>query len=181
MRHYRDSSDVDNISSDGKLVSNYMFLAMGEVFAKLLTFGAFTYLGSIFGLQEYGILEFALAIMVFFTLPVDLGLGSYDAREVSKNPRRALSLLRDVASLRLLLACCSFAVLLILTVLIDASADFKLLLFIFGLSLFSVPATLEWLFQGHDRIHWVAVSSIVRKATFAGFVFLFVRPGTPIY
>jgi O-antigen/teichoic acid export membrane protein len=152
----------------------------GEFLAKLLTFVSFVYLGRILGPEGYGRLEFVLAAMVFFTLPVDFGLGAYGAREVARNRSGAAELLRDVAALRLLLACGSFAVLSLVVALVPEGPEVKLLLLLYGLSLFGAPALLQWFFQGHDQMHWVALASIVRQGVFAGLVLLFLRPGTPL-
>ena len=67
---------------------------------------------ALLGPEEYGFVEFTLAVMVFFILPVDLGLGSYGAREIARNPERASRLLHEITGLRLVLAICSIVALL---------------------------------------------------------------------
>ena len=52
---------------------------------------------------------------------------------------------------------------------------------LYGLSLLGAPFLLQWLFQGHDQMRWVALTSIVRQTSFAGFVFLVMRKGSPLY
>src|SRR4051812_41402744 len=90
-----------------RLAINFLFLSCGEFTAKLLTFASFSYLARALGAWQYGLIEFTLAIMVFFTLPVDLGLGAYGAREIARNPQNAGRLLREITGLRLVLAVCS--------------------------------------------------------------------------
>ena len=68
---------------------NLLFLTAGECLAKLVTFAAFSYLARVLGPRHYGNIEFTLAVMVFFTLPSDLGLAVYGAREIAKNPQHA--------------------------------------------------------------------------------------------
>jgi O-antigen/teichoic acid export membrane protein len=51
---------------------------------------------------------------------------------------------------------------------------------LYGLSLLGAPFLLQWLFQGHDQMRWVALTSIVRQLGFAGLVFLIFRRGTPL-
>src|SRR6516225_7999510 len=94
-----------------RLATNLLFLMAGEFTAKLLTFATFSYLARTLGPRDYGFVEFTLALMVFFTLPVDLGLGSYGAREIARNPDRAPQLLHEVTGLRLFLSVCSMAAL----------------------------------------------------------------------
>ena len=162
------------------LARNFLLLSAGELAAKLLTFAAFVYLARVLGPERSGSLEFVLAIMVFFTLAVDLGLGTYGAREIARDRSQASALLRDLAMLRLLLASGSFLVLLLVAALVPKSLDAQLLLVLYGLSLFAYPALLQWFFQGHDQMQWVALASITRQGVFTGLLFAFFRPGTSL-
>jgi O-antigen/teichoic acid export membrane protein len=166
--------------SGSRLTINYLLLIGGESLAKLCTLCTFVYLGRILGPELYGGLEFALATMIFFTLPVDFGIGVYGARELARNRSRATELLRDVAAMRLTLAGVSFAVLLSLVAVMPGSSDVRLLLVLYGLALFVEPVLLDWFFQAHDRMHWVALTTLTRRGTFAVLVLLFVHAGTPL-
>ena len=77
--------------------------------------------------------------MVFFSLPADLGLGAYGAREIARNPQRASRLLHEITGLRLTLAICSFVALLGFSLLINVSSELKQLLALYGVSLLGGP------------------------------------------
>ena len=158
-----------------KLAINFLFLSGGECTAKLLTFATFSYLARTLGPQHYGLLEFTLAVMVFFTLPVDWGLGSYGAREIARQPKSAACLLREITGLRLLLSAVSILALAIFILVIHKPAELKMLLALYGLSLLGGPFLLQWFFQAHDQMQWVGLASIVRQGSFAVLVFLFCR------
>jgi PST family polysaccharide transporter len=168
------------VPSGRRLTVNYLLLTGGESLAKLCSLVAYVYLGRILGPERYGSLEFALAMMIFFTLPVDFGLGVYGARELARNRRRAAELLREVAALRLALAGISFVVLLVLVALLPRDSEVKLLLVLCGGSLFVEPLLVEWFFQAHDRMHWVALTMLTRRGAFAALVLLFIRRDTPL-
>src|SRR5215471_19785180 len=108
-------------SAPKRLAANLLFLMAGEFTAKLLTFATFSYLARALGPRDYGFIEFTLALMVFFTLPVDLGLGSYGAREIARNPDRAPQLLHEITGLRLFLSVCSMAALGVLILFLHQS------------------------------------------------------------
>ncbi len=163
-----------------RLAINFLFLSCGESLAKLLTFASFSYLARTLGPWNYGLVEFTLALMVFFTLPVDLGLGSYGAREIARNPKNAARLLHEITGLRLMLALCSMAALGIFIALIHKSIELKLLLLLYGLSLLGGPFLLQWFFQAHDQMHWVGGATIIRQAAFALVVFAVCRKGAPL-
>jgi len=163
-----------------RLAINYLFLSGGEFTAKLLTFASFTYLARVLGPLNYGSVEFTLAAMVFFTLPADLGLASYGAREVARHPDRASRLLHEITGLRVALTLGSMLALGIFILVIHKSNELKILLALYGVSLLAGPFLLQWFFQAHDQMHWVGIASIVRQAGFAGLVFLMCRRGSPL-
>lgn len=163
-----------------KLAINFLFLSCGESAAKLLTFASFSYLARTLGPVNYGFVEFTLAVMVFFTMPADLGLGSYGAREIARNPERASRLLHEITGLRTALTLCSMLGLAIFILLIHKTLELKLLLALYGVSLLGCPFLLQWFFQAHDQMQSVGAASIVRQLGFAGLVFLLCRRGTPL-
>ena len=163
-----------------RLAVNFLFLSAGEFSAKLLTFASFTYLARTLGPVSYGAIEFTLAVLVFFTLPADLGLGAYGAREIARNPAGASRLLREITGLRLLLSLGSMLLLGVFIVLVHKSPEQKILLALYGLSVLGIPYLLQWFFQAHDRMHWVGAVSIVRQGVFALLVFAVCRSGFPL-
>jgi PST family polysaccharide transporter len=164
-----------------RLAANFLYLSAGELGAKLLTFASFTYLARTLGPVAYGAIEFTLAVMVFFSLPADLGLGAYGAREIARNPAGASRLLREITGLRLLLSLASMLLLGVFIVLVHKSPEQKILLAWYGLSLLGIPYLLQWFFQAHDRMYWVGAASIVRQAVFALLVFGVCRAGFPLF
>jgi O-antigen/teichoic acid export membrane protein len=170
-----------NPANSRRLTLNFFVLSAGEFAAKLLTFAAFSYLARHLSASDYGALEFTLAVMVFFTLPVDLGLGSYGAREIAKNPAAARRLLHEITGIRALLAVCSFVVLALFVLVLPKDAAVKRLLLVYGLSLLANPFFLQWFFQAFDCMQWVAAASIVRQTAFAGFLFFCIKPQTPLF
>jgi PST family polysaccharide transporter len=163
-----------------RLAVNFLFLSGGEFGAKLLTFASFSYLARTLGPVSYGSVEFTLAVMAFFTLPTDLGLGTYGAREIARNPSDAPRLLREITGLRLFFTICSMLLLAVFILFLQKSPEQKALLGLYGLSLLGTPYLLQWFFQAFDQMHWVAGTSIVRQAAFALLVFSMCRRGSPL-
>ena len=163
-----------------RLAVNFLFLSGGEVGAKLLTFASFTYLARTLGPVTYGSVEFTLAVMTFFTLPTDLGLGTFGAREIARNPSAAPRLLREITGLRLFFSLCSMVLLAVFILFLQKSPEQKALLGLYGVSLLGTPYLLQWFFQAHDQMQWVGASSIVRQAGFALLVFSVCRTRSPL-
>jgi O-antigen/teichoic acid export membrane protein len=154
---------------------NFVVLSGGEVVGKGLTLLAFAYLARVLGPAEFGGLEFALAMIVFFTLFVDCGLSPYGAREVAKDEGSVRTLAAHIVAIRLVVAGVAFALLGVIVALLDKPWSWKALLLLYGVTLFELPGMLGWVFQGCDLMRYVAVASVTRWAVFAGGVLLLVR------
>jgi len=174
----RDEPQSPPPAGGGRLVQGMLLLCGGEMAAKLFCFFAFTRIGRLLGPERYGRLEFVLALIVFFTLPADGGLGSYAARETARGRFPAPQLLAGVATLRMLLALGSFAVLMATVMTLPAPVG--VLLSVYGLGFLLMPMQLQWLFQGRGRMEWVAAASVVRYGVFAGLIFFCLRPETSL-
>jgi len=166
------------ISSPRKLVVNFVLLSGGEALSKVFAFVAFAYLARILGPDVYGDIEFALAVTLFFNLVVEGGLGLLGAREIAKDEKSILDLTFHIVIMRCLLATGAFLLLLLFVALCNQSSQEKQLVILYGLTLFGTPGLLLWVFQGLDRMHWVAISSVLRWSLFATVVLIFVKkPG----
>lgn len=165
-----------------QLASNFSFLAGGEVISKICTFVAFTFLARILGPIEFGYLEFSLAVMVLFTLFVDFGTSPYGAREIAKNNLNTDELVSQIVTLRIFLAIVGYLILLVFAfLLLNKKIPIRNLLIIYGLALFGIPVFLQWVFQGFEKMKYVALGSILRQLIFAVCVLLFIRHPVDIW
>ncbi|MBV8817366.1 MAG: flippase [Acidobacteriaceae bacterium] len=163
------------------LAANFFLLTGGEMAAKVLGFITFSYLARVLGAARYGSLEFVLAVMMLFTLPSEMGLGSYGARELAGGKRDVQTLFREILQIRVLLAAVCFLLLIGFVLILPKSPGVKLLLCAYGGSLLLTPLLLQWLFQSRDEMQWVALASIVRQSVLAAMVLLFARPSMPLF
>ena len=157
------------------LAKNFVLLGIGEFASKVCSFVAFAYLARVLGPGEFGQLEFALALIFFFTLLVDCGLGSYGAREIAKDESAVGRLATHILVVRWLLGVIAFAILIILVAFLDKPWPVERLILLYGLTLLAQPALLPWVFQGRDLMGYVALASAIRWGLFAAGVLLFVR------
>lgn len=159
-----------------KLVTNFTLLSGGEVLSKIFTFFAFAYLARVLAPNNFGYLEFTLAVMVFLTLFVDFGTSPYGAREVAKNSERIEVLIFNIIALRVIFALLGYLLLLAFIFLQpNKDKNLQVLLLIYGLSLFGIPGFLQWIFQGLDKMKWVALGSVIRQMMFTIGVFVLIR------
>ena len=157
------------------LVKNFLFLAVGEFASKIFGFLAFAYLARVLGPREFGQLEFALALIFFFTLLVDCGLGPYGAREIARDESAVGRLTTHILFVRCLLGVFAFAILIIFLAFLDKPWSVEKLILLYGLTLLAQPGLLPWVFQGRDLMGYVALASVIRWSFFAVGVLIFVR------
>ena len=164
-------------TSSRKLAFNYVLLSGGEALSKVFAFLAFAYLARLVGPDIFGDIEFALAVTMFFNLVVEGGLGLLGAREIAKDEKIIASLTFHIVIMRIVLALIAFLLLCLFVILNNKSPQENQIVILYGLTLFGTPGLLQWVFQGLDRMQWVALSSIIRWSLFAVLVFLFItRP-----
>lgn len=161
-----------------RLARNFALLGSAEIFSKVVTILAFAYLARVLGPAEFGILEFAVAVITILTLLVDCGLSPYGAREVGKDPGRAGALLRQIVVTRLVLVPVAWAVLAALSLALDESGATRRVVLLYGLPLVALAGSLSWVFQGRDAMSVVAGGSMLRWSMFAAGVAVMVKgPG----
>jgi O-antigen/teichoic acid export membrane protein len=156
-------------------VVRYLTLFGGEVFSKGCVFVAFAYLARVLGPRDFGIVELALSVTVFFVLGTESGLGSYGARIIERTPERAAQLVPRVIVLRAVLGIVGYG--LILAVSTRYGLPGLGILAIYGLIVLFTPFFTSWVFQGVRQMQWVACGNALRYATFSALVLLLVRPG----
>jgi O-antigen/teichoic acid export membrane protein len=158
-----------------KLIFNFILLSGGEGLSKVFGFVAFAHLARIFGPDLYGDIEFAIALTLFFNLLVEGGLGLLGAREIAKNQQVATQMAFHIVLMRCLLAVFSFMGLLAFAYLSNKSALERQIVVLYGLTLFGSAGLLQWVFQGLDKMKWVAIGTVMRWSTFAAGVILFIQ------
>jgi O-antigen/teichoic acid export membrane protein len=144
----------------------------------LCVFAAFAYLARVLTPSEYGIVELALSVTVFFVLGVESGMGLYGARIVAAAPERIPTLIPQIMLLRTLLAMPAF--LLILLVAARYQTAGLGILAINGIAVLLTPFLTQWVFQGLRQMQLVAGGGVLRNLVFVGFVLAVIRPGSDI-
>lgn len=157
------------------LFKNYLSLVVAEGFSKLIVFAAFAYLARLFGPANFGYIEWAGAVLMCAGLLVDQGFSAYGAREIAKNPLQTARLVMEIVTARFLLSTIGYFTISLFALWLIKEKVIVQLLLIYGLSLWSLPVMLQWVFQGHDRMYLVALIQVVRNTIFAIIVFAFVR------
>jgi PST family polysaccharide transporter len=159
-------------------LGRYLTLFGGEVVGKLCVLGAFAFLAHVLTPSDYGTVELALFVTVFFVLGVESGMGLYGARVVAANPERAPRLIPQVMLLRAILGLPAY--ILVLAVASHYRTAGLGILAVNGLAVLLTPFLTQWVFQGLRQMQWVAAGSALRNLVFVALILLLVRAGSDL-
>jgi O-antigen/teichoic acid export membrane protein len=158
-----------------RVFKNYSFLASSYAASRLLTFFTLVYIARRLGVQAFGQVNFALAILTYSTLLTHLGLMTFGTREVARHPGQIQRQVASIVSLRMVLALASFLLLLAFTFLVTLDAQLKILIVLFGFSLFPTAALMDWAFKGVERMNVVGVIEMVRAVPYLALILFCVK------
>jgi len=163
------------VSTVRKVAKNLVFLSSAKIVSQIILFLVIIYLARVLGPANFGKINFAQAIVLYFMWIVNLGLTTLGIREVARDKNNIDNYVGNIVPLRLTLALFSFLLLLVFVSLIPKSTEIKYLIVFYGLSLYSSALLLEWLFQGIEKMEFVGISRILDKFFYGILIFLLVK------
>lgn len=158
-----------------RVFKNYSFLASSYAGSRLITFFSLVYIARYLGVQSFGQVSFAYAIFMYWTLLTHLGLMTFGTREVARHPAQIQHQAGHILSMRMVLTLATFSLLLLFTYLAPLGAQLKVLIVLFGLSLFPTAALMDWAFKGVERMNVVGVIEVVRAAPYLVLILIWVK------
>ncbi|HEU4563856.1 MAG TPA: flippase [Gemmatimonadaceae bacterium] len=164
-------------SSERVVARNFLTLGAGEIIARALSFATSIYLARVLGADMYGVVGFAMAVLLYFTRVADGGLDLVGMREIAHDRREAERIVAPVFTFRLLASAA-------LTLLLAGGALAWLphpdgaTLALFGLTLVTIGASTRWVHLGLERSGHASVARMVTDAVTLLLVLALVRgPG----
>ena len=154
-------------SSKFKAFWDFLSLSGGETIGKIAGFVAFAYLARVLEPSAYGSVEFAVSLLVFFSLIVDFGYGPIGARDISQHPERTQNYAAVIPTARIILALFSLLMMCSLVLFINQEKQTQQLVWIFSLALLAAPFNQRWLLQGMDKMQLVSLGQVIRMSVFA--------------
>jgi len=164
---------------EGHIARSIMTLSAGELLARVIGFLATIYVARQLGVEAYGVLGFAFALMLYAFQFADLGLEQLGPREVADHRDALEPLISSVLITR-------FAASAVMAVVLAASGLFFLtkpegnVLAVYGLVLLAVGGNAKWVHVGLGRNGLVAVSRLLAELVKVGFIIAFVHDASDI-
>ena len=174
----------DKIKNNETLVSNFFSLLTLQVANFILPLLAVPYLLHVLGVEFYGLLAFATALIMYFIILSDYGFNLIGTNDISIN-RESKSKVSDIFSAILIIKFFLILVgLLILTIIVflfdKLSEHWEVYYLTFGIvigqALFPI-----WFFQGIEKMKYISILNILAKSIFLIAIFIFVNTPEDYY
>ena len=168
------------MSYSRRILKNISSLALARVVSMATSLVSSIYLARVLGAESYGILGFGTALLSFFTLVVNLGFDVFGTREIAREHERVQELTNNILTMRLFLAVVVFGLYAVVIAWIDKPAAFKAVLIVLGVNLFTNALTLDWVYQGVERMDVIATRQVLSSLLGLLAVFILVHEQTDV-
>lgn len=155
------------------VAKNITSLFFSGVAAQLLGFVGTVYLARILGSEGFGQISFALSIMTYFTAAT-AGLSLVGTRGIARDIGRTNQLVGTVLTMRVVLTMILLVGLGVFLAFVNMTES-RPLIALYGLGLVPLALSLDWVFQGWERMEFTGLSRLIIVGFYVFLVFIFVR------
>lgn len=144
----------------------------------LFPFVTTPYVSRILGVENIGVVNFAIAYAAYFVMFAMLGVPTYGMRVVAKCGESKEERSKVFFELFSIVTICSLIVSVIYVVsvfVVPTLYEERVFLLIAGMTVFLAPLNIEWYFGGRERFGMITMRSLVVKGVMLAGLFLFVR------
>lgn len=160
------------------LLSNFFSLSLLEVAGYIFPLLTVPYLAHILGVELYGAIAFASAIIVYFQTFVDYGFIFTAVRDIARcrdNKDEITTIYSEIMWARGFLLLCAFILLLILIFAIPKFYEMIWLLLASFLIVVGYAMFPTWVFQGMEKMKYITIFNVIIKLIFTVAVFCFIK------
>lgn len=167
-----------------RLISNFMSLMSLQGINYILPLLTFPYLVRVIGVEYFGLLAFATAIITYFKMFTDYGFELSATREISKHRDNKEKLIEIFSSVMILKSLFFILSLILLSIIIFSfekfRSDWQIYYFTFTIVLGQILFPV-WFFQGLEKMKYITYLQILAKSIFTVLIFIFVLEREDFY
>lgn len=160
------------------LIENFVSLSVLQLVESFLPLITLPYLARVIGVEKFGELAFATAVMAYFIAIVDFGFNYVSVREISRckdDVNQVSKIYSNVLFAKSILTVISFLLLLLCIYFIPIFRDNKLLLL---LTFLQIPGRMlfpDWFFQGMEKMKFMTIMNTISKGLFTILIFVIIK------
>ena len=160
------------------LLTNFGYLSALQIAGYIFPIITLPYLARVIGVDSFGKIAFASAIIVWFQTIADWGFNFTATRDVAQNrddKEKVSEIFSNVLWARCLLMVVSFILLLIALFLVPKFRENQTIILI---SFLIVPGHImfpDWFFQAMERMKYITILNVLSKLLFTIAVFVFIK------
>lgn len=147
----------------GKIFKNTFWLSASQIIASVIGFFYFIFLARKLGVQNFGYYVFTLSFVYNFIPVADFGIEKLVLRDLSRESAKEAEYFSKLVPLRIVLALVSYALIIILSLIIGLPQNQLIYLLIFGLGL--LPYSLIFLFanfqNAKEKMEYMSLANIL--------------------
>ena len=158
-----------------KLFRDFFALAGGQLFSMTVGFLSFVYLARVLDPTTYGAVEYAIGLTAGFAMFIDGGLSPIGVRRLSLDRSAASGLAAEIPTARLIVALFIVPLVGVGSYLVLDDTGIAPLVWLCAFAMMAIPWKQDWLFQGLEKMHHVALANATRMTAFFVVLLLLVR------
>ena len=147
-------------------VRNAGYLFAGEAASRIFGFLTTAVLARRLGVDGFGQVGFAAAVMAYGIVFTDLGLMTVGTRSVARDRESAGELVASLLPLRLLLSLISAAAMVLIALVLPKPAPVKWLLGLYAGVVIVQSLLFEWVFIGAEKMGFVSLARVVTNCAY---------------
>jgi O-antigen/teichoic acid export membrane protein len=164
-----------------RLFSNFFSLSALQAVNMVLPLITLPYLVRVLGVENFGLINFSLSIIMYFNILVSFGFELSATREISihrGNNKKIAEIYSSVMMIKTIFLILSFLILSFLILSIDSLKEHAILYFTtFGIVIGNVLFP-SWFFQGMERMKHITYITVTSRIIFTILIFVLVRDST---
>jgi O-antigen/teichoic acid export membrane protein len=162
------------------MIKNFLFLGFGEILARFFSFLAIIYISHKINLGNFGMINFALGYINYFSLLTNWGLLIYGTRKIAEGIK-IKETVDQIFSVRFLLGIFSTLLAVLIINIIKEEFFLKKLILIYSFFIFFDALSLEWFFLGKEKVSYCLVSRLLSNFLYFLLLILFLKSDKEIF
>jgi O-antigen/teichoic acid export membrane protein len=165
------------VNSTSRLVRNFFSLSLVQFANNFLPILTVPIVARIIGPEKFGAINFSAAIITYFTLLINYGFDLTATRSIAQNPtdlNKRNQVFSEILFAKLFLLCISLMLFVPSLFLVKVMAQDKELFIYTYIACFSLVLTPNWLYQGMQELHQIALFNLISKSLFTFSILLIV-------